>query len=571
MIEAWGVLRLGGQYVEWPFSRIGAYSSRAIASFWDTRGLAPGIRPRYHLFNPASEPVEYTLTVGGSEAVLPTERRKLGPRESVALTPAAPGSAGWLRIQQDGEPLSLVAMGLLTGQAAADGGAAPFLATLPLFLREPSGEATDYHALRLPLVSRDRIRGGLALRQGSSEPGRPGVARTVLSLHNAGLDEQVLRIELESFDTGAPIDSFEQPLAPGEIVNLDPTQRLRGGMDAGTLAAEVRLVLRGGTDAVRPWAVSLSPAGEVLDVRFLRAQEAHPTSLYALPSLEQFEIVDTLVNLGEQPTTILGQIFWEGGSYSLPPIRIAPGHSHQLDIEEVARLQVPDNLGRTLDPGYQRGYLQWVTQLGSGKILDRIELRRRQGWDVFGFKYNTCCESRPVGDLIPGSVVLDFGVPGSFVASEYIFTCSSILGPYDAFITDLDYASPLSWNGETASASDDTYQIASFEGLGQEVVNDPFDGCIPQYVNYGDEGPATADACRQEHHPGYNPAPGCQSQSDNCSDCYECCDKERDVADCQCNGSAPCEQLAKAACGTCKQSCFGHFLDSCSSQQTTCN
>jgi hypothetical protein len=539
MIEAWGVLRMGGQYVEWPFSRIGAYSTSTIASFWDTRGVEPAVRPGYYVFNPTDSPVKYSLALGQDEKLLTSETRTLQARESVVLTPRFPGKQpthGWVRIQHGGEPAALVALGLLTGEAPEDRGGAPFLSALPLYLRDPSGQSTDYHALRVPLSVKDRIRGDRAPRLSQSDDRYAVPTRTVLSLHNASSEKQVLTIAAERFETGAPLAAFEQTLEPGEILSLDPTRfpRDQGPGPATAATPEVRIAVRGGTDALRLWAVSLSPAGEVFDVRFLRRQDAHPTGLYALPRLEQFEIVDTLVNAGEEPATILGQIFWEDGSYSLPPIRIAPGHSYQLDIDEVAGLQIPDNLGRTLDPAYRRGYLQWVTQLGSGEILDRIELRRRGGWDVFGFKYNTCCESRPVGDLIPGSVVLEFGVPGSFVASEYIFTCSSILGPYDAYVTDLHYVSPLSWDAETASASDDTYQMASFEGLGQEVVNDPYDGCIPLYVDYGDQGPVTADPCRDEHHPGYNPAPGCQAQSSSCSACYQCCEKEKMVGYCQC-------------------------------------
>ena len=575
MIEAWGVLRMGGQYVEWPFSRLGAYSSTTIASFWDTRALGTSVRPRYYLLNPTDAPVEYSLALGQAQRALITETRTLHARESAVLTPRFPATEpthGWIRIEHGGEPGPLVALGLLTGDLPADRGSEVFLSTLPVYLRDPGGETTDYHALRVPLVVKDQIRGGLVLRQHPSEDRYAVPTRSVLSLYNASAEKQIVTIAAESFETGAPLAAFERTLEPGEILSLEPTRFLRKQMPRPVLAAtpEVRLAIRGGTDALRPWAVSLSPAGEVFDIRFLRRGEAHPTGLYALPSLEQFEIVDTLVNVGDDPARIMAQIFWEEGSYSLPPIHIAPGHSYQLDIGEVARLRIPDNLGRTLDPNYRRGYLQWVIQLGSGQILDRMELRRRSGWDVFGFKYNTCCLSRPVGDLIPGSLVLDFGQPASFVASVYIYTCSSIMGPYDAYVTDLNYVSPMSWDAETASANDDTYQIASFEGLGEAVIEDPFDGCIPAYEEYGDEGPVTADPCREEHHPGYDPSQGCQMQSANCSACYACCDKERAVGDCQCSGNEICEQAILATCGTCKQLCFGSHYDTCSAQVTSC-
>lgn len=574
MIEAWTVMQAGNHVVEWRFFRVGQTVGRTLGSFWDARQIRGDLRPVYYLSNISQMPVSFTAEWGQGEEVTERLEHVLPARGRTILRPQQPGEktrSGWIRVEHDGEPGALVALGFLEGTSDATAQAS-FLSQLPVYDGVGTGASTEFHAIRVPLTAVRRIR---ALGEETSPSGERAVpVRSVLALHNASpFLSQLVTISLEDFETGAELASVRRLLGPQEVQSQDLGAMLRGSslspIDLGT----VRLRVQGGTDDLKLWAVSVAPTGEVFDVEVFRREEGNLNGLYALPALEYNEVVDTLVNLGEETAHIRAQVYWESGSYSLPPIEILPGHSHQIDLDEVARLQVPDILGRTLDPELHRGYFQWVTQRGSHEILHRMEIRPRKGWDVFGFKYNTCCRRVSVGDLIPGTAILDFGVSGPFIASEYVYTCTEIMGPYNAFITQLNYSSPLSWDGFNAISSTDTSQIASFVGAGQEVIDDPFDGCIPQQIQIFDDGPTFADPCRAEHHPdpNFEPAKGCQIQSANCSACYSCCEKEKSVGTCQCKGNEICKQGVVSACGTCKQSCFGNHFDTCTTQETSCS
>lgn len=573
MIEAWTVLRTRNHVVEWPFFRVGRTAGQSLDSFWDVRPLRGDLQPVYYLTNISQASVSFTAEWGQGEEGSEQLAGMLPPRGRVALTPHQPGKkarSGWLRVKHDGESGAVVAVGFLKG--AQEGTGPPtFLSELPVYDGRVTGASAEFHALRVPLTTAPQLRPSSQGIRPSDAPLVP--AKSILALYNSSLEHQLLTISLEDFETGSELASVQRLLEPHEVQNQDLGALLRGASLSQIDLGAVRLRVQGGTDGLRLWAVGVTPTGEVLDVEVFRREEATVNGLYALPALQYNEVVDTLVNLGETTAHIRAQVFWEGGTYSLPPIEILPGHSYQIDLEEVARLQIPDILGRTLDPDFHRGYLQWVTQRGSHEILDRMEIRPSNTWDAYGFKYNTCCRRVSDAALIPGIAILDFGVASPFVASEYIYTCTETMGPYNAFGAQLNYSSPLSWDGVTASSSTDTSQTVSFQAYGEEVEEDPFDGCLPMQIVISDDGPTFADPCRADHHPdpNYDPAKGCQMQSADCASCYSCCEKEKAVGKCQCKGNGVCEQLVVAQCGTCKQSCFGSHFDTCTTQETSCS
>lgn len=580
MLEAWIVMRsgetAGEQFIEWPFTRLGEHQSQRVDSFWDTRLLGRDVKPTYRLLNSADHPVTYDLRLGQGSRTVHSETLTIDANSVQKVSPRdlhRSLSHGWLKIEHQGPADALSAVGWL---GLGPPGQSPFLSGLPVTTDTSPALPVEFHSLRLPLRSADK---GLAAASGRLQDAAVQPNRAVLSLYNSSDIEQSIEVSLLAMTSGLELVSTALDVHPGRIVGFDLGEflRKREGFTLDTLGPEdVRLRIRGGNDTLRLWASGITPSREFLDISMMRDTEAHPGGLYALPKLADFEIVNTLINLGDEQADVRGQIFWEGGTYTLPPIHIPAGNAHRLDIAELARENVPDLLGRTLDPDYAHGYLQWTTHLGSYEIIDRLELQSKSGAskDLFGFQYNTCCPDDSIGDLIPGTAIVDFGQTGSFVTSEFIVTCSGLLGPYQTFGSLLTYSSPASWNGSTVSSSTDTSQMASFMDYGQEIINHGQDGCIPEIVQFGDDGPIFADRCREEHHddPDFDPSMACAVQSTSCSDCYSCCEKEKKVGQCRCPGGANlCKTLARLACGTCKSECFGTTSLNCTTQATTCS
>jgi hypothetical protein len=336
-------------------------------------------------------------------------------------------------------------------------------------------------------------------------------------------------------------------------------RREAGSGHPGLAPDTARLHIQSSTDALQLWAGSLSPSGQLSDLALLARGEAHSNGLYTLPSLAEAEVVNRLINVGDAPANIYGQIFWDGGgTYTLPVITIAPGHAYNLDIQEIANRGQADLLGRTLDPNYTGGYLQWVTRNGSYEMLDRLEIRNRGtiSRDIFGFRYNTCCPNDSVGDLIPGG--LTFGGGSTlFQACEYIQTCSGLQGPYNASILSLSYASPISWNGVNISASAGTSQTVSFTAYGEEIINYPGDGCIPVREDIFDAG--DVDACSLFNSNGYDPNKTCHGGQgalvQTCGTCCLCCRQLYDEQVCKCEGGGTCLLQALTAFNACKTGC----------------
>ncbi|HYH47110.1 MAG TPA: hypothetical protein VEG34_15625, partial [Thermoanaerobaculia bacterium] len=275
--------------------------------------------------------------------------------------------------------------------------------------------------------------------------------------------------------------------------------------------------------------------------------------------------------LGRETARIAAQISWHGGKYALRPFEVPPGGSHRLDVAALVAEQAPDILGRTLAPDYRRGFLQWTTQGGSHELIARMEVRPRSGRDSFGFSCFGCCPESSFGALEPGFVNFDIGQSPAWNASEYIQTCNDLLGPFPALVSSLSFSTPFSWNGTTVSSTGYDRQVVSFQANGEKTNA----LCIQIPKGIGGSGAGTVDRCFAEHNPGYDPggsAGGCVGQKHTCTDCYSCCEKNKKVAECQCQrtGGNNCAGLGAPACAQCKNACLGKFLDDCS-HPTACN
>lgn len=133
------------------------------------------------------------------------------------------------------------------------------------------------------------------------------------------------------------------------------------------------------------------------------------------------------------------------------------------------------------------------------------------------------------------------------------------------------YSAPLSWNGWNISTTGFTSQDVLFEGSGEYMAVT----CVSQTRTFFGGGEVTADKCMRDHGPpGFDENRACAVQSSSCSNCYDCCEKIKQVAYCRCDkllmAKTACRAEARYACGVCKQECFGTFLSSCSQQLTSC-
>jgi hypothetical protein len=189
-----------------------------------------------------------------------------------------------------------------------------------------------------------------------------------------------------------------------------------------------------------------------------------------------------------------------------------------------------------------------------------------------GFNCFGCCTEFPTGEVIPVSIAFDIGQVPLFQAAEIDHTCQGDIGPNPVDSPSLSYTTPLSWDGVHVSTSDLTYQTLSFTARDVRVSVT----CQEVGTTISGSGPGEVDQCQHDNNPGHDPGKGCNQSpnSGSCSDCYSCCDKQKAVGYCRCDKAGGNVQACKAgvvaACGSCKQLCFGTYDESCTAQVTSC-
>lgn len=468
MLQAWVVLDRGGQLTELPLSLVGDSQPWRRYAFWDLNVLPAGfdVAPRFYLANFGDQPLQVAV-ITGVDAEQQRHDLQLAAGAQTVFEPFAAGrreAVGWVLIQSPRDAAGLMVNGLLEG----DG----FLARLPLDGGAAMSVEADYQAVRVPLQTRSEQQAGYP-------------RRAVVSLFNAGRQPLDAAVEVIAGD-GQVLARSEERIAGSQVRSVDLGELLAG---EGVQAPEVRVRVHSGSAGLLVNGLIFDLAGAPVEIELVRAEKAHYGGIYPIPSLVEHEVTTTVVNLGETSARVVGQLVWEGGEYAFGPFEVAAGAWQRIDIEALARSQQPDLMGRTIDPELAQAFLQWTVQgIGSQRLIGRTQVRPRFAEDSYGFNCHGCCEKSPWGELIPGSLSFPAGGSGLFQACEYIGTCTTILGPYAASISALNYASPLSWNGTTASSSTATSQVAGFEGWGQGVEYDGYD-CLPYYEPIEDEGP----------------------------------------------------------------------------------
>lgn len=547
MVQGWVVLERGKQVVEVPLKAVGIDHSRQRTSFWDTRLLGEGVVPGFYLVNGAELPVGYRLQLGQGDKTLYRKAGTLNPgvRKTVFPVDIDPRLGyGWMRLSFNNRSDAVAIAGFLQPR---DLQLAPnrsrHLSRLKVGLEGVRTSFTQFESLPFPLA---------ASPQGAAP-------RTILSLFNSDHGAIGAEVILMNHETGEEVMRQEVSLGSKEIVSVELDVLAASlGLE---LPAEGRARVVADNAALQLTSTTELNSGEVLDVTFFDTSTAHQSGLYPLPNLDDFDVSTDLVNIGDETTSILGQISWPGGTYALEPIDIPAGESRRIDFADLAGDGKPDLLGRKLDPTFRSGFFQWSAR-GSHEVIARTQARPRHSLDRFGFNCHGCCPEESYGEILPGPVIVHFDTPTSFEGVEFISTCTGILGPYSmSGFSSLSYSSPVTWDGHMVSSSNLTDQNLRFTAWGDIVFDDGWE-CTRGSALFEGDNRAQADKCQRTHNPPpFDPTRGCADQSNSCSSCFSCCTKQKSVADCRCDrlpfGRAVCKNLAKAACGTCKQSCAG--------------
>lgn len=535
-LQAWAVLRRGGQLVEIPFVSPGAETSWQALSFWDAGplGKGPAVRPAYYLTNAGERPLTYQATFGRGDGGEVTLRRQIAPGEQQRLEPAAgagepPMTRGWLELRYDGEPGSLVGTGLLEG---AD-------ELLALAWSAPSELAAEYQAVRVPLTP-------------AAAGGADHLAAPVVTLFNPARQARSVTVELLEQASGRRLAAFDAHLAPRQVTSVGLDRALDEAFGDGERPPEVRLGVRGDGGLLAA-GFSNRPGGARHELSLFATGGSHPTGSYPLPNLEEYEVIHTFVNLGQEAAEIVAQVNWPEGAYAIGPITVEPGASYRLDLTELAASGPADVLGRRLDPAYRQGFLSWLSQRGSTEIIARAEVRPRDGADAVGFNCFGCCFEQPYAVVVPSSVdFLPGQTPPADACAQYA-TCNGTIGPYPVTSIDgLTVPWPFLWDGTTVGATDPAQDELQFSSTLRKVSS------VCQILNNRYWGNLFASSCDGHNINGYDPLVGCSSQFplvQTCGTCCLCCMQLYEQQACKCGSSTTCHHQATTAFELCTIHC----------------
>lgn len=504
-LQAWAVIaEPDGQTFELPLLAPEESSSNELVGFWDARpqGVTGPTPVTFYFLNSSSHELSLSLTSGergpGDSATL-----RLQPGEAVpvnGLGKAAIGRLGWLKVKHDGEPGDVVGVGIIGGST--------LIQAVHLIPRGEAEASERHESLPLPI------------RRSEEASGVDGSRGWLTLLNVASGGQEVL---LEALDTasGASIGRSSIRVEPWAVTTVPLARLIPRGADS----RHARLRVQGNAPGLLVRGSEIAPPGLAAELPFFSAYHAHGNGTYPLPDLERYQTVTPIINLGDEPAEIVAQVYWDGGTFALGPLTIAPGASHMIDLEELAKTAAPDLLGRTLDPNRPPAVLKWTVMSGSSELLGRTLVRPRGSEDRFGFNCFGCCFQNPKGRVVPSGVEFFPGQSLDFEVAIVYTTCSGEMGPYPTTASSLSVPSPFTWNGHIVGATGPALEILSFTGSGTKTSS----GCQEFTVNINGFG--TGDTCKDHlkrpDSPGqtWNAGATCSSQTGSCSLCRACCEQ----------------------------------------------
>lgn len=543
MLQSWAILRRFDQTLEVRLTSPLSTTDLHLLSFWDTTRSLGSAAPRYYLLNTSSASVSLSISEGSSNVDAGSSQvlRKtviLQPASRTVLSARNTTGRGWIRIDADVSAGALSAVGLVEGLTR--------VSMLPL-------QAAPEPEARISSLPFD-VGTPLGLWPNST-----------VNVFNSSPELSHVSIQLLSPVGGAVLASAAFSLAPSEVHTLDLRRDFWQAF-ARNIAGEARVVVSADTGVMLSGYTEVPP-GAPVDMVFAPEDYAHQNGTYPIPAPAGFDVYTDFVNVTTEPARIRGQLSWEGGTYSLVPFVVDPGSSYRLHYSDLATSAPPDLLGRTVPLNFEHGFFQWSAHGSGGMLLARTHVRPRSGSDSWGFNCFGCCWEIPQGLFIPSSVSFDIGANPQLQASELDNTCTGPLGPFPAELPSLTYHSPVTLTGSNASSTGYTSQTVSFASPAAKVSLI----CVSSNVTIRGTAPVVVDQCYKDKHPGGKVGVACTLQTGDCAACYECCENDKEVADCRCEKiGQECKNTAASACGTCKQLCLGAFIETCNSQVTTC-
>jgi hypothetical protein len=528
-VQAWAVIQEStGQTFEVPFTTPDTVSATLFYAFWNLPSLGPS-QPgplALHLLNTSKR--ELSVTLGTGKGRQPLQNLRLQPGERVRWSnakSAAHGGTGWVEVSHDGEAGDLIGVGTIGDEV--------LLGTVALIPRGEAETRRHYESLPFPLE-------GTGDTLSSKSAGW-------LSILSVARDQQEVTVELLDAASGTELARTTVRSDPFEVVTM-PMGRLTGGLHPET--RNVRIRVKGQTRGLCVQGTRVLQDHTTEELAFSAAYEAHGSAKYPLPDIRRYETVTTIINAGHEPSEVVGQVYWDGGTFALGPLTIPAGASHDIQLEVLAESAPMDLLGRTLDPFRPGGVLQLAVSSGSRHLLGRTFVRPRKGQDRFGFNCFGCCHQWPRGAVVPNSATFNPGQSEPFQIAYYEDTCSGTIGPYPTGATSMTVPSPFTWNGSYVGATAPAKNFLSFQGLRTKITS----GCQEYEVNINGFG--TADSCKGNlAKPGggsWDPAKTCISQASSCAPCYNCCDAI--LAYNLCKGAN--KDLAQSEANTCKGHCL---------------
>ena len=453
MFQSW-LIRDGGGGTDETALRSGtATAARELAIFWDAAWL-PGqgpAKPAISLLNTLSTPLEVIGAYPG--ATIPGFSRVLLPRQTFEVEVPRGLDQGILVLRHESAPGALLAF------AALQQGSSRL--HLPVSSDDASPEKNRYAAVRLPV-------------QGAF-------------FAAANLEADPVPATLSLYDplTGGLLAVADREIAPNGVTTFavgELLEKVGGATAASFVAARAET----GPGKVLVAAGSRSAAGLPEDAPVFAEQMAHQNGSYPVLDTARFATVATLLNLGEEESSVGGQVLWDGGTYTVGPVRIPAGGAAEIDLTSRQLREKADRKGRPLPTELPNGYFQWTVLRGSHAILARTEARRLEGGDSVGFNCLGCCEEYSYGRIEPDGASFLPGQTPVLEANEYIASCGATLGPFQPYFALMTVPSPFTWDGDRVGAWQPAVNSVYFEGEG-ERIRPP--SCEARVIRFGDGAP----------------------------------------------------------------------------------
>lgn len=496
-LQAWTVLETpdGGAF-EVPFIVPAEMQSGVLTAFWGAADK-PTDQIELRLTNTSSTLVGAELTVGNGRDVILGGDVSLGPGQSKAIHVPSKFArlGGYAQLTHDGEPGDVVATGLSKSRGYI--GAFSF-----------SGDNASIHSVfeAIPMFA-THLDGVDVI--GAS----PHIAS--LTLFNPGSERKRVTVSLLDAHSSTTLESRFVDLKPREV--RDITVPVPGaGVGHGPRPIRVRV------EATEPPLLVSGryrkPGEQWIDLALFSQADAHSMGTYPLPNVEEYATRTTLVNLGEDPSRVVAQVYWRGGAYAFGPFDVPAGGFYRIDLEALAKNGSPDVLARTLDVLRPEGVLKWRVMAGSRSLIGRTEASRRGTADRFGFNCFGCCWEFVRAAIVPGEVSFPLGQSRMFESCMTVSDCAGTMGPYPItpYSTSVPY--PFIWDAQVVGAEAAADDVLSFETIQTETSPT----CLTTTKTF--TGFGMAKVCQKTFNPkNYKPSETCASQTTDCKTCEQCC------------------------------------------------